>query len=489
LAEFERTAFAGLEKSQYHMLAVQHDEADGSKHVHVLIPRIDLHSGKSMNIAPPGWQKTFGPMRDALNNEHGWARPDDPSRQRIYQPDHNAYKDAAAIRAGLGVEPDSKNLLTGYLITRIQAGQINTRADIVASLAEIGTVTRQGKNYISIKPEGFDKAIRLKGAIYDEQFNAATWADAAREAQQRQTSVSGTREPITDEHKQRAKAAREQLNDAIAKRTAYNQERYPAAERGIRRTLESPASEHSKADQRAQLADTVDAQNAVDRLVSRITGSEPRSVGGTHASEQDRNRVGRHEVGDIDQPRLDAMPDNTASQSPMQTVELEDDSHDRARESAFEAIAGLADQFRAFAQRAFRLNEERKRQLAEADAAAHERRREHEGALRETLANSGAGSEPRSQWRERISQVADNFRAAFDSAGHYFAERISGIRGAERAAEADSRAAAEAGRSIDAGISTVTTTAESITAGIETLERNSRKTLSNNNDKDWGMRM
>ena len=63
LDEFERTAWAGLEPDRYAWSAVVHRERDGGAHVHVLAARCDLETGRSLNIAPPGWQKTFGPLR------------------------------------------------------------------------------------------------------------------------------------------------------------------------------------------------------------------------------------------------------------------------------------------------------------------------------------------------------------------------------------------------------------------------------------------
>ena len=60
--------------------AVQHREAGGGVHVHVLAARCDLETGKSLNIAAPGWQKTFDALRDWQNHENGWSRPDDPER-------------------------------------------------------------------------------------------------------------------------------------------------------------------------------------------------------------------------------------------------------------------------------------------------------------------------------------------------------------------------------------------------------------------------
>ena len=55
---FENTAWAGLEPDRYSWTAVLHRERDGGVHVHVLTARCDLDTGKSLNIAPPGWQKT-----------------------------------------------------------------------------------------------------------------------------------------------------------------------------------------------------------------------------------------------------------------------------------------------------------------------------------------------------------------------------------------------------------------------------------------------
>ena len=78
LDEFEKTAWAGLEPDRYAWSAVQHRDAKGGVHVHVLAARCDLESGKSLNIAPPGWQKTFDALRDWQNHENNWSRPDDP---------------------------------------------------------------------------------------------------------------------------------------------------------------------------------------------------------------------------------------------------------------------------------------------------------------------------------------------------------------------------------------------------------------------------
>ena len=73
LDAFEETAWAGLEPDRYAWAAVLHRERGGGAHVHVLAARCDLDTGRSLNIAPPGWRRTFDPVRDAFNHEHGWG--------------------------------------------------------------------------------------------------------------------------------------------------------------------------------------------------------------------------------------------------------------------------------------------------------------------------------------------------------------------------------------------------------------------------------
>ena len=127
LDEFERTAWAGLEPDRYAWAAVVHRERGGGAHVHVLAARCDLETGRSLNIAPPGWQKTFGPLRDAFNAAQGWSRPDDPARARVQQPGHRAYVEAAHLRAGLALEPSPRDLIRDYLLQRVEHGTVRNR--------------------------------------------------------------------------------------------------------------------------------------------------------------------------------------------------------------------------------------------------------------------------------------------------------------------------------------------------------------------------
>ncbi|MDE2737901.1 MAG: hypothetical protein OXH47_00070 [Paracoccaceae bacterium] len=52
LDDFEKVAFAGLQDNQCTWSAVLHRERGGGVHVHVVVPMVELRSGKSFNVAP-----------------------------------------------------------------------------------------------------------------------------------------------------------------------------------------------------------------------------------------------------------------------------------------------------------------------------------------------------------------------------------------------------------------------------------------------------
>ena len=178
LEAFEKHAFAGLQPHQYHFTAVLHEEDDGSKHVHFLVPRIELDTGKALNIAPPGHEKYYDPLRDYFNYEKGWSRPDDPTLQRDTQtPDHVHYQDKFAVRAGLKGKPanDVREIVGSYIEQRIRYGFIRNRNDVVDAISELGTITRCSDKYISLKRDGAAKAIKLKGAFYESEFSIESY--------------------------------------------------------------------------------------------------------------------------------------------------------------------------------------------------------------------------------------------------------------------------------------------------------------------------
>jgi len=175
LDEFEQVCFAGLDPTRFCLVAYLHKGA-GKTDVHVLIANVDLLTGKHFNAAPPGWQRDFDPLRDTWNWRKGWGRPDDPRRARAVQPGPRTPADAARIRAGLAVAPDVKKVLANMVMARVEAGLVQNRTDVVAALQEFGEVTRkESAEFVSVKLPGHKKAVRLRGTLFTQDFDAAVF--------------------------------------------------------------------------------------------------------------------------------------------------------------------------------------------------------------------------------------------------------------------------------------------------------------------------
>ncbi|MDJ0594387.1 MAG: toprim domain-containing protein [Pleurocapsa sp. MO_226.B13] len=169
---FEEYAFAGINPDSYNTLWVRHTHTGGDRvELHFVTPKVELDTGKSLNIAPPGWHGYFKPWQTYWNIKQDWARPDDLSRKRIYEPGYIALIDAENKRAGINASPDPKKQLTDYITKRIEAGLITNRDHIISSFTELGLdIPRQGKNYITVlDPETKDR-YRLKGGIYEASW-------------------------------------------------------------------------------------------------------------------------------------------------------------------------------------------------------------------------------------------------------------------------------------------------------------------------------
>lgn len=186
LDEFERVAFAGLEGDQYTYYAVWHGESNGAGHIHIVSPRVELQTGKAMNIAPPGWQSTYDLIVDKYNTKYEWASPKDLSRRQTLT------HDKMSIHADMP-STEAKKMIHKAVDELVDSGVLNNRADIKQYLGQIGEITREGKDYLSVKPEGFKRAIRLKGAYYEQGFER-TGEKVRAEQEQRARTGQADRE-------------------------------------------------------------------------------------------------------------------------------------------------------------------------------------------------------------------------------------------------------------------------------------------------------
>ncbi|PSF30247.1 relaxase, partial [Aphanothece hegewaldii CCALA 016] len=228
---FEKTAFAGLEPDQYDILWVKHSHTSGGRvELHFVTPRVELSTGKSLNIAPPGWQNYFCHWRDYWNYSQGWARPDDPNRARLYQPGYHALIGAQNQRleqAGLATisRDDYRKVIHNYIEENIKLGRIQNREDIIKTLQDANfQITRTGEDYLTVYREGLNQRIRLKGGIYDASWRLESRTPA--EIGKREEADSRTTQ-------QRINQAQTELGNRMSKRAEYFQHRYPTHQREI----------------------------------------------------------------------------------------------------------------------------------------------------------------------------------------------------------------------------------------------------------------
>ena len=258
LDDFEKHAFSGLDPSQYHLFAVLHIDDDGSKHIHVLAPRLDIQSGKSLNIAPPGHEKHFDSLRDYFNTKYQWSRPDDLLlMQTTQEPNHIAKLNAQAKK--ILNEQDLTNLtksqfckvIDNYVKTLLKTQTVKNRAEIVSCIEQLeGVASVRAQQTVTVTLNN-GKKHRLSGDFYHEQFEIGLYSERLRaEAESR---------PTANELAQAIRDAQSIRDDYRAKRGAYHSKQHAFTA--------SPAD-----DNRPQIASKLD----IDRNRQFITPSHKR---------------------------------------------------------------------------------------------------------------------------------------------------------------------------------------------------------------------
>ena len=158
---FEQLAFAGLDGEQYDMLWVRHSHEDRVE-LHFCTPRLELTTGRSLNIAPPGYQDAFDSLRDLMNQRHGWADPMELERAQEVRDTIEA-----PTRA------HGRDELHAWILDQISMGLIEDRASMLDALADAGfDLPRVGKAYLTAQDPETGERWRLKGEIFHEDWQA-----------------------------------------------------------------------------------------------------------------------------------------------------------------------------------------------------------------------------------------------------------------------------------------------------------------------------
>ncbi|WP_433915775.1 plasmid mobilization relaxase MbeA [Pectobacterium aroidearum] len=163
IASFERVLMPGLDKDQYSILWVEHADK-GRLELNFLIPNTELLTGKRLQ---PYYDRADRPRIDAwqtvVNGRLGLHDPNAPENRRVL------VTPSALPKAKL----EAAEAITRGLLALASSGELKTRQGVTEALESAGfEVIRTTKNSISIADPDGGRNIRLKGAIYEQSFNA-----------------------------------------------------------------------------------------------------------------------------------------------------------------------------------------------------------------------------------------------------------------------------------------------------------------------------
>lgn len=306
--KFEQLAFAGMGPDQYAILWVRHSHA-GHHELHFVIPRMELLTGKAFNAFPPGWEKDFGPLRDLLNVEHGWTRPDNPERARMFAPSNADIIEARLTRWGRNPTKAEKekirDAINGYIKQRIDIGIVQDRAGILSALREVGLeINREAKDFITVKEPESGQKIRLKGGVYGTEWRSKQVHGQADSADKgRESGIPGEVRSGTSEIER-------ELHERIEKRTRYNRSRYQQGdhrhpdpdqepEQNPERCLRQGMAEDSPSDNSHTFGDCANLMVCAGRAdTSQVpgTGEAAADQGGDSLPERDLVTTGEEDV-------------------------------------------------------------------------------------------------------------------------------------------------------------------------------------------------
>ena len=230
MQNFEECLFPGLDKDQYQILWVQHqdkinqDTGETRLELNFVIPNVELSTGKRLQpFYAPADLDRVDLFKQIINTEHSLYDPDDPEHRQLFLNKKNLPKDIK----------DFKEQLHQRVYRAVSNGEVADRQELVQWLESNQiNVTRQVKNSISIENpyEGAKRPIRLEGEIYEQGFRAT--GEYRQEVQQRIEEYRGTtseryRANVTDYQRQ------------LEHKSQYHCDRYPTVGR-------ENSPEHSK---------------------------------------------------------------------------------------------------------------------------------------------------------------------------------------------------------------------------------------------------
>lgn len=282
MASFERVLMPGLDKDQYSILWVEHSDK-GRLELNFLIPNTELLTGKRLQ---PYYDRADRPRIDAwqtvVNGSLGLHDPNAPENRR-------ALVTPSALPK---TKQEAAEAITRGLLALASSGELKTRQDVTEALTAAGfDVVRTTKNSISIADPDGGRNIRLKGAIYEESFNAGEGFRAA---------IEGAAAEYRRDAESRIQRARAVCKSGTERKREENQRRHQRPREGYDRGHAVKPPERD-AYGRADVADYHDGVRTAVRQPERgaVVSGEPDSVepGGNRPAERGAVEAEREDLG------------------------------------------------------------------------------------------------------------------------------------------------------------------------------------------------
>ncbi|EPV0754114.1 plasmid mobilization relaxase MbeA [Enterobacter hormaechei] len=247
MASFERVLMPGLDKDQYSVLWVEHQDK-GRLELNFLIPNTELLTGRRLQ---PYYDRADRPRIDAwqtiVNGRLGLHDPNAPENRRaLVTPSALPEAKQEAVQA-----------ITRGLLALASSGELKTRQDVTEALENAGfEVVRTTKSSISIADPDGGRNIRLKGAIYEQSFNAGEGLRA---------EIESAAADYRRDAESRIQRAREVCQSGTERKREENQRRHPRP-RPEAVLSHDPAYERNVAYGQPDVADHSPGFRAADRL-------------------------------------------------------------------------------------------------------------------------------------------------------------------------------------------------------------------------------
>ena len=272
MQNFEECLFPGLDKDQYQILWVQHqdkinqDTGETRLELNFVIPNVELSTGKRLQpfYAPVDLDRV-DLFKQIINTEHSLYDPDDPEHRQLFLNKKNLPKDIK----------DFKEQLHQRVYRAVANGEVTDRQGLVQWLESNQIhVNRQVKNSISIENpyEGAKRPIRLEGEIYEQGFRAT--GEYRQEVQQRIAEYRGTaseryRANVTDYQRQ------------LEYKSKYHSNRYPTVgrENSPEHSEQRPDSRKAAEPISKLAAIEIEPFNAIKRENTEPRAASPESSG------------------------------------------------------------------------------------------------------------------------------------------------------------------------------------------------------------------